>query len=78
MLVIPAPITCPTVLPTATPAAVDAICANMPGCLGCCCAGTDEFCWLTGAGVDEAACRGAGFGALRDEEVEERLDWRAM
>lgn len=62
---IPAPIMWPTVDPTATPAAVEAICANIPGCLP----------WT--AGVPACWTAGGGGGAVRagTEAVEAARDW---
>ena len=45
-----------TALPTATPAAVDAIFANNPGCLGCCAMGAG----CCGGGWAGTEGRGAG------------------
>eukprot|EP01137_Pigoraptor_chileana_P003241 Opistho-2@43145 len=71
MLVRPAPSVWPTADPTATPAAVVAICANIPGCCGCCIMGAGGCDWCiagagAGAGADRgAAGRAAGAGAER-------------
>lgn len=64
------PMVCPTAEPTATPAAVDAIWANMPGCLGAAAgAPTADGGACTGAGAYEgggaALAIGAGAGGAR-------------
>ena len=57
----PAPMVWPTAEPTATPAAVEAICANKPGCCGAACAGA----CAAGAGAGGACAAGA---AMLDAE----------
>ena len=45
--------------PTATPAAVEAILANNPGCFGCCVAGTELTGCVRGAGTFRVGVGGA-------------------
>ena len=56
--------------PIATPAAVEAICPNSPGCFGCCAAG----CATLEAGL-AAGTLETGLGGARDED---RLSLRGM
>ena len=66
------PRTCPTVDPTATPAAVDAIWPNNPGCELCCGAGcaTEEAGLDAGAGTfDGRAGAGAGLDGIRGADI---------
>lgn len=68
MEVRPAPRVWPTAEPTATPAAVVAICANIPGCCGAAAAGE-----VTGCAAE--ACVGGRYAAAGAAIVEADLDW---
>lgn len=62
------PIVCPTADPTATPAAVLAIWANIPGCLGAAAAGELTADAGAGAGAGGGAALAIGGGGAGREE----------
>jgi len=72
-----------TVEPIATPAAVDAICPNSPGCLGCCVAGCATLEAGLAAGTLETGRGGArdggdAFPNIGDERPLDRLPPRGI